>query len=1497
MDSKTLNNIDIIGLKESINAFIKKETQMTPAKRLAKAYIKKIDNGENADLLAESFVKEFSAVANSVPAQNTIDAISFKVNESKRDLSIITNLKTIEAEQPYIVPMVESVVVNYLTDKTVDNRNKLKYNLNLFENLKEVKNILLCLSYDEYDEQSGKKLNNVKLLESADSTKSTDNKKTYSQEEVDKLVEDAKKDAQNTKNDKVEEKSKVTESINTHINLYNTISKISHNTQNESVKVLCEQYLNALNNGKPETLLYETFISAASKYNYLPAVDTELSALGDRISKYKQNIDLRKILEIMKETSSYYLVPLIEDVVADYCDKKNVNTRVVLKNRLQAYEGDPYVRDIINIVEHDDSIPNTVVLGESVEALNPYVHTELVFSPVQYIKENECVFNVCGSYYIRKNKNISRLSNRETNNLSESFKTLCDLVNSNNVKISKEENSITVYDGMNKAVINESEININGEKIAESELDKLAFNSYAFDDGDERFYRNVKTINENFNNIAYINFVKRVTSNKADGRAVDVFRLDNNIFVGLINENLGVKTFYSNVNPIQCRNFINEHMGLNISPLFEDILPGQQTILEGINDTKKEFEDYLEELNTNRNKLADLRECNEDSTEEIDAAIAAIDDEIKDTKEKYNKYTKDSEKFTKGDDQDKNSTLDQEVSDTEGDADSQNTDDSNTDDMEMPIEQDLDNTIDAAISIASEPDTEEETPDEFADVEEFGEFDTPSLGNTDNTDPYNFEVLRVNYLENLKTGESCGKGDVIVVIPSVDADGNVHDETKRVTFYLSPEREPIINNEYMPANMYVAIKDAILADPRTETVELESEKTTIDKNKNNTDNTPTDIMFSDSDVDPENFKFSDYEDTNTENDNNNEFDDFDFSQIDSDDTYTDRSSDKKPVQRESPAKTSDTNVESYPISLDLNPEDIKPISKDELEDDMDDLGIEHSESESEEGSVCIKLNDKSQVRGLFKYFNRWKNWNKEQFKQFFPELKSYMNNNGSIPVQATNEGVQIRNVKCLHESNSNRYVFPYKKEYLNVLHLDETKGHPDFIRVTFENNDELYEAYQGFKKLSKKMKVDENVRQFLLSNDKRITKLLESEQYSTVLPYNSFLDQKLIAKRIPVTRLNENMLISLNKENVRPAKKIFENYFKKNMPVDLARYLVYTGKSLNESFKIDITDENTGKTVTVYASDKGNDVQESTNSIEQPDFNSSFRSAETTFKPDESFEYKEDELERKEEEKKKNDKEKDNNNDSSSKTNEDDNNDDNNDDKKETKKKFTFRKSKANESLLINNIAHSLNEAEQASLKKIAKPNVYDEVTFHNGKRGQIICQMGNGNYIVSSAGHTIEVTPKEVKMRYNRPDVLDCPYKFDKESLRGIFEQMVPCGMFMNGMQITQSNSYIKFADYVNAKSDDEVDMIIEGNTSKVKRSYLKLLESIDTFANIYDYIEGYIVNENGVEQNHILVNKNDFNQYINESIETNPVRVLIFDENGSTKLINMSGTAIKLK
>ena len=92
-------------------------------------------------------------------------------------------------------------------------------------------------------------------------------------------------------------------------------------------------------------------------------------------------------------------------------------------------------------------------------------------------------------------------------------------------------------------------------------------------------------INENFDKIAYIDFVKRLSMNEsANGKSVDVFRIKNNIFVNTSNAALGTSTFYRNVNPIQCRSYINEHMELNVSTLFEDILPNQHAILEGIED-------------------------------------------------------------------------------------------------------------------------------------------------------------------------------------------------------------------------------------------------------------------------------------------------------------------------------------------------------------------------------------------------------------------------------------------------------------------------------------------------------------------------------------------------------------------------------------------------------------------------------------------------------------------------------------------------------------------------------------------------------------------------------------------------------------------------------------------------------------------------------------------------------------------------------------------------
>ena len=55
--------------------------------------------------------------------------------------------------------------------------------------------------------------------------------------------------------------------------------------------------------------------------------------------------------------------------------------------------------------------------------------------------------------------------------------------------------------------------------------------SHLMNEHKEGFYAAIKMINENFNKIAYIDFVKRVAMNEANGKTADVFRIKNNIFV------------------------------------------------------------------------------------------------------------------------------------------------------------------------------------------------------------------------------------------------------------------------------------------------------------------------------------------------------------------------------------------------------------------------------------------------------------------------------------------------------------------------------------------------------------------------------------------------------------------------------------------------------------------------------------------------------------------------------------------------------------------------------------------------------------------------------------------------------------------------------------------------------------------------------------------------------------------------------------------------------
>lgn len=374
---------------------------------------------------------------------------------------------------------------------------------------------------------------------------------------------------------------------------------------------------------KPEALLYEGFISAMQSFHYFPKVGNAVQAIKDRVDNYEADVSITKIMETMKKTKSHYLVPLIEDLVQNYLDDKNMQTKSSLKEGLMKFSYDNFVRDIINIVSVDAT-------ELQLEYANAKCDIEKVYSPVLYLGENEAVFGVRGSYYVKKGNTLSKLQREHIEKLDPEFTSLCEILNSPNVVI--DGKSIVLYEGSDKAVITEKGITVNDKAFTNEEYKNSA--TVASWTGKAHFLMLVETLRKNFLEIAEIDFAKRVFLKEDYGYAADVFKLRGNISVATYNPAMGKGTFYRNINPIQAKNLMMEHLRFDVSKAFEDLLPNEEKINEEIKGTKKAYSDYILELQTKISEFK-LNPYAKETTKEV---IVALEEEMEEVKNEYKDY-------------------------------------------------------------------------------------------------------------------------------------------------------------------------------------------------------------------------------------------------------------------------------------------------------------------------------------------------------------------------------------------------------------------------------------------------------------------------------------------------------------------------------------------------------------------------------------------------------------------------------------------------------------------------------------------------------------------------------------------------------------------------------------------------------------------------------------------------------------------------------------------
>jgi len=407
--------------------------------------------------------------------------------------------------------------------------------------------------------------------------------------------------------------------------------KESEGNYDQTLSLALESFEDRINS-VPEVLLYEEFISALSPFSWIPTVDTELNIISRKVSEYKNDIDISKILETMKLTRSNYLIPLIEDVVNNYLNDKSEQSKSSLKNTLVKFGYDPFIRDIINVVMLDST-------NLQLEYANSEVDIEKVYSPLVYLGESEVMFNVRGTFYIKKGNNVSKIKNEDVKKLDEKFKNLCEAVNVPNVEIDK--NNIKVYVNKDVAVINEDILLINNQEMTKEQFkDAAQISQWA---GNTHFFLLTELLHENFDQIAEVDFVKRVYLKEDESHAADVIKLRDNIFITTYDPLNNKSTFYRNINPIQAEKVMMEHMKFDVSKTFKDILPDKEKILSQIIEAKRAYNDYILKL---EEKIDEFKSSNFTIDDVSEKIIVALEEELNEIKSEYKDYLNEVEEYT-----------------------------------------------------------------------------------------------------------------------------------------------------------------------------------------------------------------------------------------------------------------------------------------------------------------------------------------------------------------------------------------------------------------------------------------------------------------------------------------------------------------------------------------------------------------------------------------------------------------------------------------------------------------------------------------------------------------------------------------------------------------------------------------------------------------------------------------------------------------------------------
>jgi hypothetical protein len=160
--------------------------------------------------------------------------------------------------------------------------------------------------------------------------------------------------------------------------------------------------------------------------------------------------------------------------------------------------------------------------------------------------------------------------------------------------------------------------------------------------------------------------------------------------------------------------------------------------------------------------------------------------------------------------------------------------------------------------------------------------------------------------------------------------------------------------------------------------------------------------------------------------------------------------------------------------------------------------------------------------------------------------------------------------------------------------------------------------------------------------------------------------------------------------------------------------------------------------------------------------------------------------------------------------------------------------------------------------------------------------------------GNTYLVDDKELTEYRKRVELTTIPHmKFNEKTQALLESQYVRCGVYMGNIPVKLTDCYTKYDLWEKAKPEQQVKVLVEGNTTFVPKSQVRVFEDLNDFANPDDYIPGVIIDENNEDAlENVLINAIDYTNAIGDA---DGVKIIRQVPNGEQEIQSMPKASLR--